>query len=263
MTNQSVFFDTHVHLDRLPADLDPATEVERARLHGIQRFLVPGVEPRHWQRLLELARTLPGCLAAPGVHPLAADRWDQEIADQLKTGLTHKRVVAIGEIGLDGTLSSPTLATQEQALRGQLRLAREAGLPVLLHCRNATGRLLEILHEENAGDIGGIWHAFSGSIETALAAIKLNFALAFGGSLTWPGARRGPEVLRDLPPESIVLESDAPDMAPHPHRGTVNRPAYLIFIAQQVAEIRGWSREQTAQITSANACRVLGLQPAN
>lgn len=253
------FFDTHVHLDRLPDGFDPATEVERARRKGIDRFLLPGVEPENWPVLLKMTSTLPGCLAAPGVHPLAAESWNEDTASRLLELLDNPRAVAIGEIGLDGHLEQPSGEIQEQALRGQLRLAREAGVPILLHCRKATGRLLEILSQEQAADCGGVWHAFSGSLDTAQAAIKLNFAIAFGGPLTWPGARRGPEVLQKLPAEWIVLESDAPDMTPHPHRGKPNRPAFLSLVAERVAELRGWSLEETARITTANACRVLKL----
>ncbi len=253
------FFDTHVHLDRLPAGLDPASEVAFAQQHQVRRFLLPGVEPQHWRHLLELATILPDCLAAPGVHPLAAESWNNPLSNQLLQLLDKSQVVAIGEIGLDGYLAHPAAAIQEQAFRGQLRLARQSGLPVLLHCRKATGRLLDILHQEQTADIGGIWHGFSGSPETALAAIKLNFAIAFGGPLTWPNNRRGPEVLQNLPAEWIVLESDAPDQTPHPHRGETNRPAYLRLVAEKVAALRGWSLEETARITTANACRVLRL----
>lgn len=230
-----------------------------AQRQGIHHFLLPGVEPQHWPRLLEMAATLSGCLAAPGVHPLAAHLWSDDTADRLRSLIKEPQVVAIGEIGLDGYLEQPTAEIQEQALRGQLRLARQTGLPVLLHCRKATGRLLEILRQEQAGNCGGIWHGFSGSQETAQAAIELNFAIAFGGPLTWPGARRGPEVLQNLPAEWIVLESDAPDLAPHPHRGETNRPAYLSLVAERVASLRGWSLAETARITTANACRALKL----
>jgi TatD DNase family protein len=258
-THRELFFDTHVHLDRLPVGLDPAAEIALAQRHDVEHFLLPGVEPQHWQQLLEMASALPGCHAAPGVHPLAAERWNNDTASQLLTLLNDPQVVAIGEIGLDGHLEHPAAEIQEQALRGQLRLARKAGLPVLLHCRKATGRLLDILRQEQAADCGGIWHGFSGSLDTARTAIKLNFAIAFGGPLTWPDARRGPTVLKEMPADWIVLESDAPDLAPHPHRGETNRPAYLSLIAERVASLRGWSLEETARITTANACRVLRL----
>jgi len=253
-------FDTHVHLDRLPAGFDAAREIELAQHQGIRRFLLPGVEPRHWQRLLQLAAELPGCLAAPGIHPQAAQLWNGETAGHLCGLLKEPQVVAIGEIGLDRQLVLPAIDMQERALRGQLQLARQAGLPVLLHCRKAASRLLDILREEHAGEVGGIWHSFSGSLETARAAIELNFAIAFGGPLTWPDARRGPAVLQDLPAQWIVLESDAPDLAPHPHRGATNRPVYLNLVAERVAALRGWSLEETARLTTANACRVLGLK---
>jgi len=259
-THRELFFDTHVHLDRLPAGLDPATEITLAQRHGIHLFLLPGVKPQHWQRLVEMASDIPGCLAAPGVHPLTAESWNKDTANRLLSLLDNPQVVAIGEIGLDGYLAQPGAKIQEQAFRDQLRLARKIGLPVLLHCRKATGRLLEILRQEQAADYGGIWHAFSGSLETAQAAIKLNFAIAFGGPLTWPGARRGPEVLQNLPAEWIVLESDAPDMTPHPHRDKTNRPVYLSLVAERMAALRGWSLEETARITTANACRVLRLK---
>ncbi len=257
---RETFFDTHVHLDRLPDGLDPAAEIGRARRKGIDRFLLPGVDPQNWPELMEATAILPGCLAAPGVHPLAAENWNEDTASRLLKLLGNQQAVAIGEIGLDGHLEQPAAEIQEQALRGQLRLARQTGFPVLLHCRKATGRLLEILRQEQAAECGGIWHSFSGSLDTAWAAIKLNFAIAFGGPLTWPGARRGPEVLKKLPAEWIVLESDAPDLAPHPHRGETNRPAFLSLVAERVAELRGWSLEETARITTANAQRVLRLE---
>jgi TatD DNase family protein len=252
-------FDTHVHLDLLPAGSILQEEIALAEKLGIRRFLIPGVELKGWQRLLAVASTVPGGLAAPGLHPLAAHQWNEDSKGELTRLLAEPKVIAVGEIGLDGLLDFPSATVQEKAFRGQLGLARQAGVPVLLHCRKATGRLLEILRDEGAEKIGGIWHGFSGSRETALAAIDLGFALAFGGPLTWPGARRSPELLKDLPAEWIVLESDAPDQTPHPHRGEPNRPAYLGLVAGQVAAVRGWSLEETARITTANACRVLGL----
>ncbi|MEZ4601297.1 MAG: TatD family hydrolase [Syntrophotaleaceae bacterium] len=251
-------FDTHIHLDLLPPGFDDQEEMKLAEHIGVGRFVVPGVEPSGWERLLAVASSIRGGLAAPGIHPLAARQWEKS-KPELRRLLTEKRVAAVGEIGLDGALESPA-QIQEQAFRGQLRLARDFGLPVLLHCRKATGKLLEILKQEGADEMGGIWHNFSGSPETARAAISLNFALAFGGIVTWPEARRAPETLKEIPAEWIVLESDAPDMTPHPHRGEPNRPLYLGLVAEKVAALRGWSLEETAAITTANACRVLRLE---
>ncbi len=246
--------DTHVHLDFLR---DPAAEVRLAQAAGVRQFLIPGVRREGWSGLFSLAQQLPGALVAPGLHPQAARQWDGAAAAELARLLAGGQTVAVGEIGLDGTLDQPPLSEQEEAFRGQLRLAIETGRPVLIHSRRATARLLAILRDEGAQRVGGIFHAFSGSRETAREAIALGFALGFGGPVTWPGARRGPEVLRELPAEWIVLETDAPDLPPHPHRGADNRPAWLPLIAARVAEIRGWSLEETARVTTENARRIL------
>jgi TatD DNase family protein len=137
------------------------------------------------------------------------------------------------------------------------------GLPVLIHCRRAFGRLMQILDNEGGARIGGILHAYSGSLEMAREAIRRNFAISFAGSLTYPGARRAPQLLAALPPEWIVVETDAPDLTPLPRRREENRPAYLPLVGAAVAEVRGWSLPETAHITTANAHRVLRIAVAN
>ncbi|BCR03273.1 TatD family hydrolase [Desulfuromonas versatilis] len=253
-------FDTHVHLDCAPLKQNVEQEVRHARQVGVENFLVPGVRRSDWPSLLALVEGLPGALAAPGLHPLAADQWGAGAAAELALCLQHSRIAAVGEVGLDGLLEAPGVDVQERAFRAQLRLAVAADLPVLIHCRRSIGRLLSILREEGAQRVGGIFHSFSGSSESARAAIELGFAIGFGGPLTFPDARRAPEVLRALPAEWIVLETDAPDLTPHPFRGQVNRPAYLGLIAERVAGLRGWTLQETARITTANARRVLRLK---
>ena len=256
---EPVYFDTHIHLDALGDEPMIQREVDRARAAGVGAFLVPGVHPGDWPRLLQTVSRFPEALAAPGVHPLAASGWDGGVADRLVSLLAAPDVVAIGEVGLDGLIQGVSPAQQEKAFRQQIRLAVEAGLPLLIHCRKATARLLDILRQEDAQKVGGIFHGFSGSRETALQAVKLQFAIGFGGPLTYPEARRAPEVLSALPEEWIVLETDAPDLPPHPHRKEDNRPSYLPLIAARVAHLKGWTLEQTAAITTANAARILNL----
>lgn len=253
-------FDTHVHLDCAPLNAGLAAEIAAAQAVGVNRFLVPGVHAHGWDGLLQTVHAIPGAFAAPGVHPLAAAEWCRTTAEALKSLLQEHKIVAIGEIGLDALLEAPARQVQEEAFRGQLRLARDVGLPVLLHCRRAWGRLLEILREERAKEVGGILHAFSGSLETARQAVDLGFVVAFGGTLTYPGARRAPQVLAGLDQECIVLETDAPDLAPHPYRGDSNRPAWLALIAAEVARQRGWSLAETTRITTDNALRVLKIK---
>lgn len=247
--------DTHVHLDRLDRPLEAAAE---ARLCQVASFVIPGIRPEGWPDLLRLAEQIPGAWAAPGIHPLAARTWTPDLERQLLEAAQHPKAVAIGEVGLDRQ-AEPSQALQEETFRHMIRLARELDLPLLLHVRRAVGRLLAILQEEQAAQVGGIFHAFSGSLEVAQQAIDLGFALGVGGVVTFPTARRLPEVVRQVPAEWLVLETDAPDQTPHPCRGEPNRPALLPLIAREVARLRNWSLEETARISSDNATRVLRL----
>lgn len=252
-------FDTHVHLDAPVLADNLEWEIDLAGKAGVDNFVIPGVNWRGWPRILAIARTVNEAWAAPGLHPLAAGQWCRQCEQDLQAILEEPQVVAIGEIGLDALLPSASLADQEPVFRAQLRLAVAADLPVLIHCRRATGRLLEILREEGAARVGGILHAFSGSIETARQAIRLGFAIGIGGAVTYANARRLPEVVQQLPAEWLVLETDAPDLAPHPHQGKVNRPCWLPLVARRVAELRRWSEAETVRITTENAKRILKI----
>jgi TatD DNase family protein len=250
-----MLFDTHIHLDclaGLPQSLDAA------RAQGIGAWVVPGVAPADWPRLMTAAAAVPGAWAAPGVHPQAATDWRPEHVDELLRLAADQKTVAIGEVGLD-RLAGPDMATQELVFRRMIGIARETGRPLLLHMRQATGRMLELLRSERAFEVGGIAHAYSGSLETARQLIELGFALGIGGVITYPEARRLTEVVRAVPAEGLVLETDAPDLAPHPHRGADNRPEWLALVAARVAQLRGWTIAETARITTHNAWRVLRL----
>lgn len=253
-----MLIDTHIHLDALPNLPRLLTE---ARNHGIDAWVVPGVAPAAWPQLMATVAATPGAWAAPGVHPRHADQWRPELADTLRQLAMAHQTVAIGEVGLDGQ-AGPELPLQEELFRQMIGLARETRRPLLLHCRRATGRLLELLRAERAAEVGGIAHAFSGSLESARQLIALGFAIGVGGVVTFPAARRLVETVRQLPAAWLVLESDAPDLPPHPHRGAANRPEWLTLIAARVAVLRGWSVAETAHITSANARRVLHLPAA-
>lgn len=254
-----LLIDTHVHLDTLSSAEGLQGELRHARQAGVGAFIIPGVHRSGWQRVLDIARSINDVWAAPGLHPLAAGEWSRECEQELQASLGDPKAIAVGEIGLDAQLPCPPLAEQERVFRFQLRLAVAAELPVLIHCRRASGRLLDVLREEEAARVGGILHAFSGSIETALQAIRLGFAIGVGGSVTYANARRLPEVVHQVPAEWLVLETDAPDLSPHPHRGEANRPCWLPLVARRVAELRGWSEAETACITTENAKRILKI----
>jgi len=250
-----MLIDTHIHLDFLEHRPEA---LAAARARGIAGWVVPGVAPADWPRLMATVAATPGVWAAPGVHPQAAALWRPELAGELRQLAAGPRTVALGEVGLDGQ-SGPAAAVQETVLRQMIGLARETGKPLLLHSRRATGRLLNLLRRERADEVGGIAHAFSGSLETARQLIELGFALGIGGVVTFPDARRLAEVVCHVPAEWLVLETDAPDLPPHPHRGAENRPEWLTLIAARVALLRGWTADETARITTANARRILRL----
>lgn len=250
-------FDTHIHLDLLPRTGLKA-ELIQAQALGIRSFLVPGIRSSGWEDISALAAEHEGIYIAPGLHPLAAAEWTEKCAEELTLLLHHPATVAIGEIGLDRQIAVP-MAQQETAFRAQLRIAVANDLPLLLHCRGTLARCLQIFREEQGASVGGIVHAFSGSLELAREALRLNLSLGFGGGITRHGARRAPEVLRALPATAFVLESDAPDQSPEPHCGESNRPLWLDLVAQYGAQLRNCTRNELAAQTTANAKRILRL----
>ncbi|MBR5997744.1 MAG: TatD family hydrolase [Deltaproteobacteria bacterium] len=245
-----MLFDTHCHFDLLE---DRSQWLEKCRVSGVRHFLVPGVEPCHWPQLGALVQTVSGMWAAPGVHPLAAGGWDSRTARDLEALLSQPWVVAVGEIGLDAQAEEARcgLPVQEMVLRAQLRLARDARLPVLIHCRRAWEKLVRILCEERASECGGIVHGFSGSVEMARICVDMGFAIGVGGALLRAGARRPLEVAKAVPEGMLVLETDAIGAW---------RGCSLVDVARRVAQLRGWSEEQTAELSTANALRILNLK---
>lgn len=249
------YIDTHIHLDLLA---EPALLLQEAEEVGVGAWVVPGVAPEQWSQVLATSALHEQVYLAPGIHPQAAGSFQKGSLNELRQLLSHERAVAIGEVGLDRQIDVPW-QQQEELFTAMVRLAREMEKPLLIHTRRSTERLLELLQREGSGQAGGIFHAFSGSLETARKIIDMGFLLGVGGVVTLQTARRLPEVIREVPAEALVLETDAPYLTPEPHKGQPNRPAYLDLIAQAVASLRGWSLEETAQRTTLNACRLLGL----
>ena len=249
--------DTHCHLDapglaeRLPDIL------AAARLQGVQRYVVPGVEAVHWPRVAAIADRALGIFPAFGLHPLHANSYSPLLLERLAEMLPG--AVAVGEIGLDYLVDDVPRELQAEAFRRQLRMSVQAGLPVLIHCRRAFNDLLSILREERVEAVGGIMHAFSGSPETARECIRLGLLISIAGPVTFANAVRPRRIAAELPLAHLVIETDAPDLTPEPYRGLPNEPSFLPQIARTVAEIKGVTLAEVAGTTTANVTRLLRI----
>lgn len=252
-----MLIDTHCHLDD-PSLLDRLSEVlAAAAAAGVGRFIVPGVGADRWEAIASLAREREWVYPAFGLHPMHAGFCTSALLERL--GRFAPDAVAIGEIGLDYALSGISRETQIEAFQSQLRIAVDAGLPVLIHCRRAFQDLLKILGEGHVARVGGVMHAFSGSPEVALECIDMGLYIAVAGPVTYKNAVKPLQVVQTIPLEHLVLETDAPDMTPEPHRGRGNEPAFLVEIARKVAEIKGVTVAEVERITTVNAERLFRI----
>jgi TatD DNase family protein len=267
------WIDTHCHMDATEFAADRALVLERARAAGVTRMVLPAVAVANFDAVRRLAHAQ-GLVYALGIHPLYVEQAADGDLQTLRTALLAQRedprLVAVGEIGLDHFVPGLDLARQERFYQAQLVLAQEAGLPVLLHVRRSADALLKGLRRVRVR--GGIAHAFNGSQVQAAQFVELGFKLGFGGAMTFERALQLRRLAATLGDEAIVLETDAPDIPPQWLYRSVqqreagerarNEPAELPRIAQTLATLRGWTLQQCAAITSANACAVLpGLAP--
>ena len=257
-----MFIDTHCHLDAAEFCNTQADIVRAAEAAGVKRIVVPSVTPGNFAAVHELCNRFPDCAPAYGIHPMYVDGLSLEDLDVLHDYLKQHQAVAVGEIGLDFFIENHDRKRQEYFCIEQLKLAHEFDLPVLLHIRRAQDTLLKHLRQHRVR--GGIAHAFNGSRQQAEEFIKLGFKLGFGGAMTYSRATHLRELAATLPLESIVLETDAPDIPPDfLERGAPNKPEYLPRIAQVLAELRGMPLQEVARITTENVLSVLPqLQPA-
>ena len=263
------WIDTHCHLDAPEFASDRDAVRAQARAVGVVHCVLPAVERAHWGALPALAARH-GDSYALGIHPLYTDRADptdlQALARMLQAHRDDPRLVAVGEIGLDGFVPGLDLSRQTQFYRAQLQLARRFDLPVILHVRRSADLLLKALREIPVA--GGIAHAFNGSLQQAQAFVALGFKLGFGGALTYDRALQLRRLATTLPPDALVLETDAPDIPPHWLYVTAeqraqgqpqgrNTPAELPRIAAVLAQLRGCGLPELAAQTRANACAAL------
>lgn len=257
--------DTHCHLNLNQFNEDLEAVLARAAQAGVERILVPGIDLETSRRAVELAEQHALLFAAVGIHPNSANSWDSGTIKEIKALCRHPKVVAIGEIGLDYYRQHATPAQQKAAFQAQLELAAAAQLPVVIHNRESTQDMLPMLkrwHEwlrDNRSILAarpGVLHAFEGTTQQALEAARLNFRISVGGPITYPRAGQRLKTIKELPLETILIETDAPYLSPQPHRGERNEPVNVRIVVQKMAEFLNLKYDQVAQITSESADRL-------
>jgi TatD DNase family protein len=249
--------DSHCHLDMPQFDADREAAVARARAAGVTTMLIVGGvdEEAGHRRALNVAGQL-SLPASAGIHPHEARLATEQTYDELSGLAREGRIVALGELGLDFHYDYSPRDVQREVFRRQLRLARDVGLPVIIHTREADEETAAILEEEGARETGGVIHCFTGGRELARRALALGFYVSFSGIVAFPRAEVIQEVARTVPEDRLLVETDSPFLAPPPHRGKRNEPAFVVEVARAVARLRGVPREQVGQAAAANFRRL-------
>jgi TatD DNase family protein len=268
--------DSHCHLDQLPgwkqgSRPDPAEALaevgeilERAHEAGVVQFVVPGCAWSDFEPVAAIVARFPQVWAGYGIHPHDASTWEgRDSAERLALALNGPRAQAVGECGLDYHYNLSPPEKQREAFRDQIRVARAAGKPLIIHTREAEPDTLRIMTDEGAAEVGGVMHCFTGTRDMALRCVDLGFYVSFSGILAFPKSTDLREVASAVPLERTLAETDAPYLAPPPHRGKRNEPAFVVRVVETLAEIHGRPAQEVADRTAANARALFALPPAS
>jgi len=254
-----MLIDSHCHIDDARYDADREAMIQRARDAGVGHFVTIGCDLDTSCAAVALAQKYPFISATVGVHPHEVkhikDGWYDELSALAKSG----RVVAYGEIGLDYHYDHSPREVQRARYREQVRLARELRLPIVIHTREAQDDTIAILKEEKGGEAGGVFHCFSGDAWLAKDALDLGFYLSFSGVVTFQNATMLRDIVKTVPLDRILVETDAPYLTPAPHRGKRNEPAYVRHVAEKIAEIHGISVQEVEDATTQNTRRLFRI----
>ncbi|MEE9591069.1 MAG: TatD family hydrolase [Thermodesulfobacteriota bacterium] len=256
-----LFIDTHAHLDDPRFNKDREDVIKRAIEAGIEHIITVGCwEPeKGLDTAVRIAESYDNIYTAIGAHPHDARVASNDTFQQIEALTEHKKVIAIGETGLDFHYDKSPRNIQMDVFRRHIQIARRSNLPLIIHTREAEGDTLDILKEEGGEEIGGVFHCFSGDHEMARECIKMGFFLSFTGIVTFTNATNIHEIIKKVPVERILLETDCPYLSPEPHRGKRNEPAFLVETAKKIAEIKALSLEDIARITTLNAKELFGI----
>ena len=256
MPAEVALVDTHCHLNHEQLVEEAPAAVARAAQASVGQMMVVGYDVPSSEQAVQLADTFAAVYAAVAVHPHDSRHYDESAEARLRELARHPKVVAIGEIGLDYHYDFSPRAAQHAAFHAQMALAREAGLPVILHCREAYADVLDVLEADGVEAPGGVMHCWAGTEEEAERALGLGCYLGLGGVLTFKNAEALRDIARRAPLDRLLVETDAPYLAPVPHRGKRNEPAFVRLVAEKLAEVRGQTLEAIADATTTNARRL-------
>ncbi len=263
MNNLPELIDSHAHLDFKDFDADRAEVLDRARQAGVRTILAIGsaAGPDHLDAALPFAEQHDWIYATAGIHPHEARLAEEQHFARLMELARHPRVIAWGEIGIDYHYDYSPRDVQHTVFRRQLELARAARLPVIIHCREAWEDCLAILEQDwRATNLGGILHCFSGTLDDARRGLAMDFRISFAANVTYPKSQNLRDVARDLPLDSLLIETDSPFLAPQGRRGKRNEPAFVLEVARTLASVRDLPLEEIASLTAANFRALFGLR---
>lgn len=252
-----ILVDSHVHADDERLILDRKQMIESARSHNIAALIVPAVSQQYWPRVKQLCDENADMHPCYGLHPCFFSEHTNEHLQQLAQWLGREPAVAVGECGLDYAVAGADKAQQQHLFAAQLGLAREFNLPIVIHAVRAVEDVIRMIRA--SGHYRGVVHSFNGSIQQAHRLIDLGYMLSFGGAVTYPRAKRLRAMVADLPLDSILLETDAPDQPPLPYQGQRNEPSYLVDVWRAISEIRAEDDNTIATVTTENAQRLFSL----
>jgi TatD DNase family protein len=254
-----IITDTHTHLYSELFDEDRDTTINKAIQLGITRFFIPAIDSAYTKAMLELERAFPeNIFLMAGLHPTSVkENYKDELA-HVENMLSKRRFYAVGETGIDLYWDTSTLAIQQEAFKYQIQLAKKYQLPIVIHCRDAFDEIFEVLESENHNGLFGIFHCFTGTLEQAKRAISFNMKLGIGGVVTFKNGKID-QFLNQIDLKHIVLETDAPYLAPVPYRGKRNESAYIIEVLSKLSEIYNVPSEKIATITTQNSKEVFGI----
>jgi TatD DNase family protein len=254
-----VITDTHTHLYSNEFDDDRHEMIQRAIDVGVSRFFIPAIDSEYTQAMYDLEKTYPeNIFLMMGLHPThVKDNYIQEL-HHIEVELAKRKFIAIGEIGIDLYWDKTHLPQQKEAFRKQIQLAKQYKLPIVIHCREAFDEIFEILETEKSADLFGIFHCFSGSYEQALQAISYNMKLGIGGVVTFKNGKID-QFINQIDLKHIVLETDAPYLAPVPYRGKRNESSFIVNVLDKLALVYNLPKEEIARITTENSKVVFGI----